>query len=133
LNQSGSLVFATKLGGEAILGDDFELYHAAQLGGEADLRGFRRERFTGNYSVYQSTDLRLLLGKFKTSVIPLKFGITGGFDYGRIWVEDDTSDKWHNSVGGSFFVSGLETFTANLGYYSSADGGRIVFVLGFAF
>ena len=133
LNQSGSLVFATKLGGEAILGDDFELYHAAQLGGEADLRGFRRERFTGNYSVYQSTDLRLLLGKFKTSVIPLKYGITGGFDYGRVWVEDDTSDKWHNSVGGSFFVSGLETFTANLGYYSSADGGRIAFVLGFAF
>ena len=133
LNQSGSLVFATKLGGEAILGDDFELYHAAQLGGEADLRGFRRERFTGNYSVYQSTDLRLLLGKFKTSVIPLKYGITGGFDYGRIWVKDDTSDKWHNSVGGSFFVSGLETFTANLGYYSSADGGRIAFVLGFAF
>jgi hypothetical protein len=133
LNKSASLVLATKLGGEAILGDDFELYHAAQLGGGENLRGFRKERFTGKYTVYQNTDLRLLLGKFKSSFIPLRYGITGGFDYGRVWVEDDTSSKWHNSVGGSFWVSGLETFTANLGYYGSSDGGRIAFVLGFAF
>ncbi|WP_179338728.1 metallophosphatase [Winogradskyella ludwigii] len=133
LNKSASLVLATKLGGEAIFGDDFELYHAAQLGGGDNLRGFRKERFTGKYAVYHNTDLRLLLGKFKTSVIPLKYGITGGFDYGRVWIEDDTSDKWHNSVGGSFWVSGLETFTANVGYYGSSDGGRIAFVLGFAF
>ncbi|MEP5254200.1 MAG: metallophosphatase [Winogradskyella arenosi] len=133
LNKSASLVLATKLGGEAIFGDDFELYHAAQLGGGDNLRGFRKERFSGQYSAYHTTDIRLLLGKLKTSFIPLKYGITGGFDYGRVWVEDDASDKWHNSVGGSFWVSGLESFTANLGYYGSSDGGRIAFVLGFAF
>ena len=133
LNKSATLVLATKLGGEAILGDNFELYHAAQLGGGHSLRGFRKERFTGQYAIYQNTDLRLQLGKFKTSVIPLRYGITGGFDYGRVWIEDDSSDKWHNSVGGSFWISGLETFTANLGYFGSSDGGRISFVLGFAF
>ena len=133
LNKSASLVLATKIGGEAILGDDFELYHAAQLGGGKNLRGFRRERFTGKYSVFHTTDLRLRLGKFKSSFIPLKYGITGGVDYGRVWLDDDNSDKWHSSVGGSFWISGLETFTANLGYYGSSDGGRIAFVLGFAF
>ncbi|MEP2969493.1 hypothetical protein, partial [Nonlabens ulvanivorans] len=99
----------------------------------SSLRGFRKERFLGKYSMYQNTDLRLVLGNFKTSILPLKYGITGGFDYGRVWLEDDNSDKWHNNVGGSFWVSGLETFTANLGYYGSSDGGRIAFVLGFAF
>ncbi|WP_405250863.1 metallophosphatase [Dokdonia sp. Asnod3-C12] len=133
LNKSASIVLATKIGGEAILGDNFEFYHGASLGGNHSLRGFRKERFIGKYSVYQNTDLRLLLGKFKTSFIPLKYGVTGGFDYGRVWVENDNSDKWHNSVGGSFWVSGLETFTTNLGYYSSTDGGRIVFSLGFVF
>jgi hypothetical protein len=132
LNKSASLVLATKLGGTAIIGDNFELYHAAQLGGGHSLRGFRKERFTGQYAVYQNTELRLRLGKFKTGVIPLRYGITGGFDYGRVWVKDDTSDKWHNSVGGSFWVSGLELFTANIGYYGSSDGGQIAFVLGFA-
>jgi len=133
LNKSASLVLATKIGGEAILGDDFELYHAAQLGGGSNLRGFRKERFTGKYSAYHTTDVRLLLGKFKTSFIPLKYGLTGGFDYGRVWVEEDDSDIWHNSYGGSFWINGLDTFSANIGYYNSTDGGRIAFVLGFAF
>jgi len=133
LNKSGSLVFATKLGGEAILGDDFELYHAAQLGGGENLRGYRKERFIGNYSVFQSTDLRLEIGDFNSAIIPTKYGVTGGFDYGRVWLKNDTSDKWHNSLGGSFWISGLETFTLNAGYYSSADGGIISVVLGFSF
>ncbi len=133
LIKSGKLVLATKIGGEAILGDNFEFYHGAQLGGLHSLRGFRNERFTGKYSLYQNTDLRLQLGKFKTSFIPLKYGATGGFDYGRVWLEDDDSDSWNNSVGGSFWVSGLDTFTANVGYFGSSDGGRLVFVFGFAF
>ncbi|WP_299247056.1 metallophosphatase [uncultured Aquimarina sp.] len=133
LNKSGNLVFATEIGGEVILGNDFEFYHGAQIGGVKGLRGFRNERFVGKYAAYQNTDLRLKLGKFKTSFIPLKYGLTGGFDYGRVWLENDNSDKWHNSAGGSFWISGLDSFTANLGYYASSDGGRITFVLGFAF
>ncbi|WP_160114819.1 metallophosphatase [Aquimarina sp. AU474] len=133
LSKNGRLVFATKIGGEVILGDNFEFYHAAQIGGTNSLRGYRNERFIGKYSAYQNTDLRYQIGKFKTSFIPLKYGVTGGFDYGRVWVENDNSDKWNNSLGASFWVSGLDTFTGNLGYFSSSDGGRIVFVLGFAF
>ncbi|WP_109433844.1 metallophosphatase [Aquimarina sp. AU119] len=133
LIKSGKLVLATKIGGEAILGDDFEFYHAAQLGGNHSLRGFRNERFIGKYAAYHNTDLRLQMGKFKTSFIPLKYGLSGGFDYGRVWIEDDDSDKWHNSVGGTLWISGLDTFTANLGYFGSTDGGRLVFTLGFAF
>ncbi len=133
LSKNGRLVLATKIGSEIILGDDFEFYHAAELGGNHSLRGFRNERFTGKYSLYQNTDLRMVLGRLKTSIIPLKYGISGSFDYGRIWLENDNSDKWHNSVGGSFWVSGLDTFTANIGYYGSDDGGRIVFIFGFAF
>ncbi|MEM9363378.1 MAG: metallophosphatase [Bacteroidota bacterium] len=130
---SGNLVLATEIGGKAILGDNFEFYHGATLGGVHSLRGFRNERFNGKYAYYQNTDLRIRLGKLKTSFIPLKYGFTGGFDYGRVWVEDDSSDQWHNSYGASFWVGGLDAFTLNLGYYNSTDGGRVVFVFGFAF
>ncbi|MEP5341366.1 MAG: metallophosphatase [Algibacter sp.] len=133
LNKSASLVLATKIGGEAILGDDFELYHAAQIGGAKNLRGYRKERFIGKYSLFQSTDIRCKIGNLSSGIIPMKYGITGGFDYGRVWIEDDNSDKWHNSIGGSFWVSGLETFTLNAGYYSSDDGGIISVLFGFAF
>ena len=66
-------------------------------------------------------------------MIPIRYGITGGFDYGRVWLENDDSDSWHNSVGGSLWLAGAQSFTANLGYFNSSDGGRIVFTLGFGF
>ena len=133
INRKGSLVLATKLAGEVVLGDDFEFYHGAQIGGVNGLRGFRNERFVGKRSFYQNTDLRLALGGLRTSVLPLRFGISGGFDYGRVWEEDNTSNVWHTSGGGSLWLSGVDSISANLGYYNSSDGGRVVFVFGFAF
>jgi len=136
VNKSGSLVYATRLGGQVLIGDDFEFFHASQLGGNGSLRGFRNERFTGKYSFYQSTDLRLKLGSFKSSFIPLKYGITGGLDYGRVWIDgEDLGDlgDLNTSAGASFWVSGLDTFTSNLGIYGSEDGLRITVAFGFAF
>ncbi|MEP4946342.1 MAG: metallophosphatase, partial [Flavobacteriaceae bacterium] len=133
LNRKGSLVFATKVAGEVVLGDDFEFYHGAQIGGINGLRGFRNERFVGKQSFYQNTDLRIALGGMRTSVIPLRFGISGSYDYGRVWLENDTSNVWHTSYGGSLWLSGVNAISANMGYFNSDDGGRIVFVLGFAF
>ena len=133
LNKSASLVFATKIGGQAILGDAFEFYHGAQLGGASNLRGYRKERFIGKYSAFQSSDVRWKIGDFSSGILPGTYGISGGFDYGRVWLENDTSDKWHNDFGGSFWISGLETFTLNAGYYASDDGGIISVLFGFAF
>ena len=133
ITKSGSVVFATKIAGEVLIGDDFEFYHAATIGGNNSLRGFRNERFTGKQSFYQNTDLRFPLGGLKTSLAPFRFGLTGSFDYGRVWLADDTSKKWHNSVGASAWIIGAEALTANLGYFNSLDGGRVVFVLGFSF
>ncbi len=133
LSKNGAVVLASQIGGEAILGDNFEFYHAAELGGIFGLRGFRNQRFTGKYSLFQNIDLRFALGSIKTSIIPLRYGLTASFDYGRVWLENDTSDKWHNSTGGSLWLSGLGAVTANIGYYDSSEGGRIVFAMGFVF
>jgi len=133
LTSSKNLVLATRIGGEAILGDNFEFFHGATLGGNHGLRGFRNERFNGKYSFYHNIDLRLRLGKSKASFLPVKYGLTAGFDYGRVWIENDDSGKWHNNYGGSFWLSGFESFTGNIGYYNSTEGGRVVFTLGFEF
>ena len=133
LTRRRMLVLATQIGGEAILGNNFEFYHAAQLGGNLNLRGFRNQRFTGKYAVYQNIDLRCAVGRIKTSIIPLNYGVTASFDYGRVWIDDDTSNVWHNSAGGSVWLSALGILTANVGYFNSTDGGRVVFILGFNF
>ncbi|SHI73082.1 hypothetical protein SAMN04488096_10417 [Mesonia phycicola] len=133
LHPSGVAVIATKIEGEAILGDNYEFYHGATIGGNNSLRGYRNERFNGKYSYYQTTDLRVGITKFRTNFIPIRLGVTAGFDYGRVWLDNDNSEKWHNSYGGSVFVNGFQAFTGNLGFYHSEDGNRVIFTLGFKF
>lgn len=130
---SGFAVFATKLGGNIMIGDEFEFYHAATLGGNRSLRGYRNHRFNGKYSFYHSTDLRTAVGLIRTDFVPFIIGISTGFDYGRVWLDDDTSAKWHTNYGGSFWVNGFYALTANFGYYKGGDGGRFTFTLNFKY
>ncbi|MGV3460472.1 MAG: metallophosphoesterase [Flavobacterium sp.] len=133
LTTDDRLVFATYAKGTAIFNNNFEFYQGAVLGGEKDLRSFRRERFTGRYAAFQTSDLRFTIGNFKNSVLPFKYGILGGFDYGRVWLDDDNSKKWHNSVGGGAWINGADTLTAKLQWFYGEDGGRVSFGFGFAF
>lgn len=133
LDSSGQLVLATKVKAHLTLGDDFEFYQAASLGASDGLRGYRNQRFTGKNAFYQSTDLRLNLRKVKTGILPLNIGIYGGVDYGRVWVDGESSNKWNNSIGGGVFANMANMMTLNLSTFNSDDGLRFAFALGFAF
>ena len=134
IDAKGNLVLATILKAKAVLNNNFEFYQGATLGGDYDLRGFRNERFLGNQSFYQSSDIRLNLGKIKKTVIPMSYGVLGGFDYGRVWLKGESSEKWHQSFGGGLWLNGLNALTARLTYFKSAgEEARIAFGLGFGF
>ena len=134
IDHQGKIVFATLLKGKAILNNNFEFYQAAALGGDYDLRGFRNQRFIGNQSFFQSTDLRFSIGKIKNSLIPMSYGFFGGYDYGRVWLNGENSNQWHQSAGGGLWLNGLNTVTARLSYFKSADDdARISFGIGFGF
>ncbi|MBZ9729963.1 metallophosphatase [Salegentibacter sp. JZCK2] len=133
LHESGIAVLATKVGGKAIIGDNYEYYDGAILGGNENLRAYRWERFNGKQSFFHSTDLRVGVSRFKTNFIPLQIGVSAGFDYGRVWAEDSNSDKWRNNYGGSIWINGFSAITANTGYYYGDDGGRLTFSFNFKF
>ncbi|AOW20652.1 metallophosphoesterase [Urechidicola croceus] len=140
LVSSGQLVFATLAKAHIMLGDDYEFYQAANIGGNNGLRGYRNERFTGSSSFVQSTDLRLNLRKVQTAVIPLNIGIYAGFDYGKVWIEDNLfynpdfhSENWNTSVGGGIFFNAADVLSGNLAAFNSDDGVRITFGIGFGF
>ena len=137
---SGRLVFATKSKAHFNIGDDFEFYQAASIGRDDGLRGYRNQRFAGNTSFYQSSDLRLSFRKRKTSILPVELGIYGGFDLGRVWTDDnlvvDSSsnlDRWNTSVGGGFFINAVDMLTGNVAVFSSDDGVLFSFGIGFDF
>ncbi|AYN66338.1 metallophosphatase [Euzebyella marina] len=133
LHPSGIAVIATKVAGETVLGDNYEFYHGALLGGNKSLRAYRNERFNGKSAFYQSTDLRVGVSRFRTDFVPLQIGVSAGFDYGRVWLADDGSSKWKNNFGGSVWVTGFSAFTGNLGLYHGDEGSRLLFSFGFNF
>ncbi|MEX0274805.1 MAG: ShlB/FhaC/HecB family hemolysin secretion/activation protein, partial [Flavobacteriaceae bacterium] len=130
---NGRLVLATKWKAHFNLGDDYEFYQAASIGGTDGLRGYRNQRFAGKTSYYQNTDLRYSFRKMRTGLVPTAVGLFGGFDYGRVWLPNEDSDEWHTSFGGGFFLNATDVFSMNLSAFNSDDGMRFVFGLGFGF
>ncbi|CAM1356143.1 ShlB/FhaC/HecB family hemolysin secretion/activation protein [Tenacibaculum halocynthiae] len=135
LVQNRSLVFASEVGTHINIGNRFEIYQAATLGGDKSLRGFNRQRFTGTQSFYHSNDLRLRFGEIKTSFLPLKMGVSAGFDYGRVWSPREVKNStWHTSYGGSVWLSGIDLFTLNISYFQgNTNENRVAFGIGFSF
>ncbi|MBD3583345.1 metallophosphoesterase [Flavobacterium selenitireducens] len=133
LTPRGKVVLATFAKAKFLFNDEYEFYQAATVGGDMDMRGFRNQRFAGQKSFYQSTDLRWDIGKFRTGIAPFSYGILGGFDYGRVWLEGEDSDKWHQTFGGGIWINGVNLVTGRVSYFHSTDGGRVFVGLGFGF
>ena len=130
---SGNLVFGTLGEVSTLFGNDYFFYHAPSLGGNNGLRGFRDERFSGKTYFYQTTDLRLRLKRCVTVIAPITIGVFGGFDYGRVWAQNDTSNVWHTSQGVGFWASGINFLVVNAGVFNSAEGNMVQVGFGFEF
>jgi len=104
----GRLQLAARLGGEKVFGD-FPFHEAAYLGGQS-LRGFRINRFAGDAAAYGSLEVRLTLGK-AFLLLPGEVGILGLGDVGRVFLEGESSSKWHTSAGGGIYFAVLSRST----------------------
>ena len=133
LTNNKKLVWSSYAKAKWLLGNDYEFYQMATLGGNHDLRGFSFNRFYGKNSLFQTSDLRYEVGKIKNSILPLTYGFFGSFDLGRVWVPNEYSKKWHNSFGGGFWLNAVDAISVNASYFKSSDGGRLVVGVGGSF
>ena len=129
LTKNEKLTFSTYAKAKWLLSNDYEFYQMATLGGNENLRGFRFDRFYGKRSFYQSSDLRWSIGNFRNAIVPLNIGIFGGFDYGRVWLPNEISNKWHTSAGAGIWLNALDMVAIQTSYFLSSDEGR--FIVGF--
>ncbi|MCK0155776.1 metallophosphoesterase [Cellulophaga sp. F20128] len=130
---NGQLVLASKWKAHFNIGEGYEFYQGASIGGIDGLRGYRNQRFTGKTSYYQNTDLRYSLSKIKTRLLPISLGFYSGFDYGRVWLPTEDSNHWKTSYGGGFFLNGADLISATLAVFHADEGPRVTFGLGFGF
>lgn len=133
LSQNRKWVLRTLAQSHLIWGDDFEFYQGAALGQNTGLRGYRFQRFIGQRSFATSADIRYSFDSFKTAFVPLQMGVFAGGDVGRVWLDGDDSQRWHNDYGGGIWINSTDAIGATFNLFHGADGFRFSFNLGFSF
>jgi len=123
---------AVRAGGRKLWGN-YPWFDAAHIGGHNN-RGFRSRRFTGDSSLYGTLSARAWLGIVPTPAVPLRLGVIAFGDVGRVWRQGETSDTWHNSVGGGIMLqpAGLPITLHGMAGHS-VEGMRYMFSFGFPF
>jgi len=96
-------IFAFRVGGGKVWGD-YPFTKSIVLGGENSLRGFSRERFSGDAALFAQVEVRTYLFPIKYG-LPGKFGIHFFGETGRVFVSKGNSKKWHFSFGGGIWLS----------------------------
>ncbi|UOQ82211.1 hypothetical protein [Hymenobacter sp. 5414T-23] len=123
-----------KGGGAKNYGNDREIpfYKFTSIGLREGLRGYYRNRFTGDASLYFNSELRLALGHVSTSFLPFSYGVFGFYDRGRVYFNGSSPGGWHDGYGAGFYIAPVsDQFALSVSYQKSPENGLIQFGLGF--
>lgn len=108
-------------------------YKFAALGLREGLRGYYRNRFSGDASLYLNTELRLALGQVKNGFLPFSYGVFGFYDQGRVYYQGHSPGGWRAGYGGGVFIAPVvETLAFAISYQQSAENTLVQFGLGFS-
>ena len=111
---------------------DIPFYKFTSLGLREGLRGYYRNRFSGDASLYYNTELRLALGQVKNGFLPFYYGVFGFYDQGRVYYQGSSPGGWHAGYGGGFYIAPVvETLAFAISYQQSEENTLIQFGLGF--
>lgn len=103
------LVLATRFGWAKNYGD-FQFPQAMYLGNTDNLRGYRKQRFAGRSMLYNNTELRIRIASFNTYLFGGVFGLLVFNDVGRVYMDGERSDKWHDGYGAGIWIAPIKRF-----------------------
>jgi len=122
-----------KVGGSKNYGEQIPFYKYTYLGQFTNLRGYKRNRFTGDASAYLNGELRFHLGKVRNLILPFETGLIGFYDMGRVWYGGSSEGSLHAGYGGGFYFSPLSRdYLFTVMFESSAEE-KLLFRFGFGF
>jgi hypothetical protein len=127
------VTIAARIGVRHALGEP-PVFDAPAIGGST-LRGYNRERFTGNTAAYQSAELRVKLLTLSTAIIPFEIGGIGFIDNGRVWADDVPEgsffEDWHQGYGGGLWIGFVNRLLMSATVGTSPEGTTFSLGLGF--
>jgi hypothetical protein len=129
---------AMRIGGAHIVGDA-PFFKVSTLSGNqglgqlGNLRGMRRNRFSGQSVLYHNFEIRQSIAHFKTYLATFEVGLSILMDQGRVWQQGENSNKWHRGVGGGPWVNLYEKLIISATYTKSDVDSAVDVQLGFLF
>jgi hypothetical protein len=125
-------MLAGMIGGRRVYGE-YPWFESAFVGGSKTLRGYRKNRFGGDGSLYGRVEARLWLFRGKL-IAPGRWGVFGLADTARVYLEGDSANNWHSSYGGGVFFQMLTLNSVVHGAVAHGDEGTRFYVdYGFSF
>lgn len=116
-----------------MLSGHYPFFEAASIGGRGSVRGLHSHRFLGDREVNGSAELRLDLGQFRI-LAPGEWGVYGLGDLGRVFLEGESSDRWHAAAGGGLWFAFIDRRTTmTVTYATSAERAHLYVQAGFHF
>ncbi|MGI8951802.1 MAG: ShlB/FhaC/HecB family hemolysin secretion/activation protein [Chitinophagaceae bacterium] len=111
--------FAIEAGAATVTGNPL-FYQYASIGGGPTLRGFRRDRFWGKTTFYNSNELRYI-GNLRTHILNGKAGALVFFDDGRVWMPSEISSTLHTGYGAGIFLAPFNKISGEITYGISTE------------
>ena len=97
------------------------------------MRGLSKRRFAGDASVYGNAELRVRVSRFRF-LFPTEWGLIGLADVGRVFLDGESSDKWHGAGGGGIWLAPLDRdYTFSVTFARSDEQSKIDLGVGFMF
>ena len=128
------VTLALKGGGAKNYGTDADIpfYKFASIGQLTNLRGYYRNRFSGDGSLYFNSELRIPVGHVTNAFIPFHYGLFVFYDQGRVYYQGASPGGWHTGYGGGIYIAPIiETFAFSLSYQQSKESPQVQFGVGF--
>ena len=108
-------------------------FHEAAVIGSSQVRGLYSGRYAGDAAVYGGAELRIPLFR-PYIVVPAELGVLGFTDVGRVYLEGESSGRWHTGVGGGLWFSILRrTNTVSLTFARGDERTTLYLRTGFGF
>ena len=104
---SSFATLALRAAGSKVFGK-YPFYGGATVGGKDDLRGYNDKRFSGDAAVFGQAELRFFVTPLNL-IFKSKIGLNLFAETGRVFTENDSSEKWHPSYGLGVWVSYLNS------------------------
>jgi hypothetical protein len=116
-----SFILGVRVGGESAWGNPV-FYQLPSIGGSQTLRGFRRDRFYGKSTFYNTNDLQWVFN-MRSHLMNGKAGLVAHFDQARVWMPDEKSDRWHRGMGAGILLAPFNKLLVTITYSRSKELG----------